>query len=448
MAEVFVEFAEKSSDTLPIGRCWAVEDGLVGHGQSSDRPGFAWSVVRSGRRAVVPAVPNRRPRRVDLPRQPCRVADGRLIGYHPAMTTFRLCRRLADFDGAALRRLLMALLFGVAGGAVFAWLDLPLPWMLGAMTSTMAASLAGARITVPQTVRQPMIAVVGVMLGGAFTPERLQGMLAWLPSMAILPIYVLSIGVFILFYLRKISGFDHKTAFFAATPGGLSEMVILADQIGGDMRSVALFHAARLVLIVFSIPLLASLVVSVETTSVPQSTGQGIQPFDLLVLVGLGVVGWTLANRLGLPAPAFMGPLFASTVAHLIGVTDHSPPYALVAGAQLVIGSSVGARFSGVPIRLILRTLAIGTGGTLLMFGVTLIFALVLHQVTGNPLVLLLLALIPGGFPEMSLIALGMGMDPAFVVTHHGLRVFLVVTLTLPIFSWLSRSGWFRRHWP
>lgn len=52
------------------------------------------------------------------------------------------------------------------------------------------------------------------------------------------------------------------TTFFAATPGGLSEVVLLSDQLGGDMRNVALFHTARLVLIVFSIPLIASFVVT------------------------------------------------------------------------------------------------------------------------------------------------------------------------------------------
>ena len=82
------------------------------------------------------------------------------------------------------------------------------------------------------------------------------------------------------------------------------------------------------------------------------------------------------------------------------------------------------------------------------MFAVTLIFAIGLHWATGSPLALLLLALIPGGFPEMSLIALGMGFDPAFVVTHHGFRVLLVVTFALPLYSWLARSGWFERHWP
>ena len=41
----------------------------------------------------------------------------------------------------------------------------------------------------------------------------------------------------------------------------------------------------------------------------------------------------------------------------------------------------------------------------------------------------------------MSLIALAMGVDPAFVVTHHSVRVFLVVLIALPAFAWLQRAG-------
>jgi hypothetical protein len=73
---------------------------------------------------------------------------------------------------------------------------------------------------------------------------------------------------------------------------------------------------------------------------------------------------------------------------------------------------------------------------------VTFAFGGVLHGLTGQSLALLLLAFIPGGFAEMSLIALGMGVDPAFVVTHHSLRVFLVVLIALPLFAWLQRRGW------
>lgn len=355
---------------------------------------------------------------------------------------------IAGLRSLPLGRIALGLLIGFVGGACFAYADLPLPWMLGAMAATMAASLSGADITLPQSIRKPMIAVVGVALGSAFTPDRLAGLATWLPSIAVLPIYVAVVGCVILFYLRSMSHFDAKTAFFAATPGGLSEMIILSDQLGGDMRNVALFHTARLVLIVFSIPLIASFVVTLDPASTIDQGGGEFVPDDLLILAGLLIAGWLLAIPLRLPSPAFMGPLFLSSAVHLSGLTAAAPPFAVIAAAQLVIGTSVGCRFSGVPLSLILKTLTIGAGGALMMFVVTLIFVLGLYLVTGNPLALLLLALIPGGFPEMSLIALGMGFDPAFVVTHHGVRVLLVVAFALPVYSYLERSGWFERYWP
>ena len=355
---------------------------------------------------------------------------------------------LADIDLPASRRLVLALFFGLIGGAAFAFADLPLPWMLGAMAATMGASFSGVEIALPQPLRKLMIAVVGVTLGSAFTPDRLEGIVTWLPSIAVLPIYVAVIGCLILVYLRWLSTFDGKTAFFAATPGGLSEMVLLSDQLGGDMRNVALFHSARLVLIVFSMPVIAHVFVTSEPAAIIDHSDHALVPVDLLILAALLVAGWALAIPLRLPSPSFMGPLFLSSAVHLGGLTEASPPFVVVAAAQLVIGASVGCRFSGVSLGLILKTLTIGAGGALLMFAVTLLFALGLYVATGNPLALLLLALIPGGFPEMSLIALGMGFDPAFVVTHHGVRVLLVVTFALPVYMMLERTGWFRRHWP
>jgi uncharacterized membrane protein AbrB (regulator of aidB expression) len=75
------------------------------------------------------------------------------------------------------------------------------------------------------------------------------------------------------------------------------------------------------------------------------------------------------------------------------------------------------------------------------MLLITLAFGAALHPLTGYSLTLLLLAFIPGGLTEMSLIALALGVDPAFVVTHHGVRVFLVVLIALPAFAWLKRMG-------
>ncbi len=339
-------------------------------------------------------------------------------------------------------QLIAALAIGVLGGVLFNATGLPLPWLLGALAATTAASLLGARLAIPGRLRQPMIALLGVMLGGAFTPERLAGAAAWLPSLAALPFYVVTVGALILLYLRRMSDFDRPTAFFAATPGGMSEMIALSDQLGGDQRRVSLVHGTRLLFIVFSIPFLARAFGS-DPAAAPRSLTTldlDLTAFALLTLAG--VLGWLFARRVRLPAATFVGPLLGSTAVHLAGLIATEPPYLLLAIAQLVIGSSVGARFSGTPLGLVLRALGLGAGATLLMLLVTFAFGGVLAELTGQSLALLLLAFIPGGFAEMSLIALGMGVDPAFVVTHHSLRVFLVVLIALPLYAWLERRGW------
>jgi hypothetical protein len=333
-----------------------------------------------------------------------------------------------------------ALGLGALGGAGFAVLGLPLPWLLGALALTTASSIGGLELRVPEPLRRPMIAVLGAMLGTTFTPDRLAGALAWLPTLSALPIYVILVGTVIFVYLRRLSRFDPTSAFFAATPGGLSEMIALSDQLGGDQRRVSLVHGARLLFIVSTIPFIAQ-VFGYEPPQRPSSLDLEVDPAGLAILAALGALGYLLARRLRLPAATFVGPLLGSAAAHLAGWIETHPPYLLKAFAQLVLGSAVGARFSGTPVALIGRTLLLGAGATVIMLLITLGFGAALHALTGHSLPLLLLAFIPGGFTEMSLIALAMGVDPAFVVTHHSVRVFLVVLIALPAFTWLKRTG-------
>ena len=84
-----------------------------------------------------------------------------------ARTPAGFLRSIRETDVPAL---LKALVLGVVGGAVFAALNLPLPWMLGAMLFTSAAAVAGARIVVPIGLRSIMVVVLGIMLGSAFDP--------------------------------------------------------------------------------------------------------------------------------------------------------------------------------------------------------------------------------------------------------------------------------------
>ena len=80
--------------------------------------------------------------------------------------------------------------------------------------------------------------------------------------------------------------------------------------------------------------------------------------------------------------------------------------------------------------------ISIGSTAILMVFGV--LFGLALEQITDVPWFVLVLAYAPGGLAEMSLIALALGRDVAFVATHHLTRIFAVL-FSLPLLSGLIR---------
>lgn len=335
-----------------------------------------------------------------------------------------------------MREPAIALSSGLAGGFVFTWVGIPLGWLLGAIFATATATFCGLAPGVPPVLRSVVIAVLGLLIGGSFEPGQVSAIGLWLPSTALLVVYVLFVGAISLWYLRRFAQLAPATAFFAATPGGLSEMVMLSDRMGADMRSVALVHATRVLLIVTLAPVLVQVLGGVQQPSLPAGTPA---LSDLVILAAAGLAGALAARRLALPAPELMGPMLLSAGLHLSDVVAAQVPREVVIFAQITIGAAVGSRFRGLGVRRVLLQLLVGLGLTLLMFAVSALFALGLHLWTGLPFVALVLAYVPGGVVEMGTIALALGVDPAFVTAHHLIRIGLVVLLAPLLFPWWRR---------
>ena len=334
----------------------------------------------------------------------------------------------------------MALSVGAIGGVVFTYLRAPLPWMLGAMCATTAAAIMGANVRIPRGLRWIMLSVLGVMLGGAFTPDVLGRSSLWIGSLATLFAFVVFVAGSVAYSLRRFARFDATTAYFSASPGGLSEMVAVGDAMGGDERTISLMHAVRLLLTVLAVPFWFRLFQGYEP-SAQGSIGNmdwAIAPGDAIVLGLCAVTGYWAAKRLHVPAPALTGPLVFSALVHLSGLTAGSPPGSLTALAQVVIGTSLGCRFVGIAVREMLGTMVTGALSTLFMLALAVVLALTVEATAGLPFAALLLAFTPGGLAEMTLISLSLGIDAAFVSTHQMMRIFFIVALFPFAFRFLT----------
>ncbi|MGY9047295.1 hypothetical protein P775_07590 [Puniceibacterium antarcticum] len=338
----------------------------------------------------------------------------------------------------------LALALGLAGGLLFSALGAPLPWMLGPMIFNTIAAVLNAPIRPPLRVRPYVIVVIGVMLGAGFKPDVLSQAGDWLLSFSFLGLYLAASCLLVVPFYRRFGGFDTVTAYFAGMPGGLNEMILIGRDFGGDDARIALAHAARIVIVVSLVAVWFRLIAGYDLGDRSQFgvSFSEIPLQDLLVLLICGVIGFYLGPLLRLPAPTLIGPMLVSAAAHLAGLTSNPPPSELVVLAQLILGTIIGCRFVGSKARDIGHALLLSLGATIIMLAVTVAFAVAFHDLFGQTTEQVLLAYSPGGLAEMSLVALSMHAEVAYVATHHVVRITMVILVAPLVFRWLqSRSS-------
>ena len=339
-----------------------------------------------------------------------------------------------------MKRTAIALIAGGIGGGLFFIAGLPLAWMLGSMCFSTIAALRGLNLAVNNTLRKVMTAILGVMLGSGFSTDTWEAMGRWSGGLILLLISVtLSMAIVYLFY-RRIGKLDPTTAYFSAAPGGLNVMYEVGEAKGGDGPTIALIHASRILILVMTVPMIFRYGFGSAGSGQMVSLFGSIQDIAgdgwLLVAALVGYGGGYLCR---LPAYHLMGPLILTAIFQMAGITDVSPPMILVYASQLVIGTAIGTRFLGIRFRDIRRVIGLSFLSTALMVLIATIFAFFFAETIGVSIAGIILAFSPGGLAEMSLVALALGIDVAFVSTMHVIRISLIIALVPMAYSGLER---------
>jgi membrane AbrB-like protein len=334
---------------------------------------------------------------------------------------------------AGVGPVILAIVIGGVGGFIFNWLKMPLAWMLGSCMFTTVAAFAGLRVGMRVQLRQGMIIILGVLLGSGFSADLARQLGQWAVSLGIVSLMTLSAATLCYFWLRHFTDWNKPTCYFAAMPGGLNDMTILGGAMGGEERAIALAQALRILTVVMTIPVWYRLVNGAQTSVLTMVRGPtGNDWRDYAILIACGIAGAAVARLLRLPAAFMMGPMFLSAAVHLGGFTASRPPGELVAAAQVVVGAGIGCRFVGAAIDKLHKEMAASIGAAVIMIIVAVVFAKISVAITGLNLDATVLSYAPGGFAEMSLIGLALGIEVAMVATHHLFRLFLIL-LTSPL---------------
>lgn len=336
---------------------------------------------------------------------------------------------------ASLGRFFPTLALGLIGGGLAYWLHLPLPWLLGAMIATTVASLTGIPLRSPGKGRQGVLVVIGVMLGSAFTADMTGEAMRWGGSLAIMLIATAVMMAFSVWFSHRVAGHSWETSLYSGVPGGVSTVTVMALSSGADLRIIGITHAVRILVLLLAIPPVLQFIGHVDISGTAPGLSQWLwmpDATDVAWLLAAGIAGIWLGKFLRLPSPLLFGPALVSAMLHFSGLTHAAVPAVIIALAQVIIGISVGVRFAGAPMAEVGMAMLMAVIQALALLLLAIFAAWIGHLLTGYSAAAALLAYMPGGAPELSLVALSLGIDPAFVTTHHLLRITLLVLL-LPL---------------
>ena len=347
-----------------------------------------------------------------------------------------------------LTRTVLTLLMALLAAVSCVQLGTPLPWMIGPLLATAVLSMLGAPTYSHTPLRNASQWVIGAALGLYFTPQVVALVLSLWWAIALNVVWAMALGVAFGAWLHRvhhgpgafhIAGLARSTTYFAAPIGGASEMTQMAERRGAQTELVASSHSLRVLLVTLIIPFgfqFAGLHGLDTTLPGPRNISwPGLAA--LAALTGLGC--WVMV-RLDRTNPWFLGALAASLLLTATGHTWSAIPTWMTNAAQLVIGISLGVRFSRSFVHLAPRWLASVALGTLAMIALCSGFAWLLARATQLHWATVLLGTSPGGIAEMAITAKVLQLGVPLVTALHVTRLAAVLLLAEPMYRLIEHE--------
>jgi membrane AbrB-like protein len=332
--------------------------------------------------------------------------------------------------------LAVSCLVAFAGAAV----GLPSPALFGGLIVGLVFALrTGWELTMPDPAARTAQGILGVSLGVLVQTSTLSAI-----ATNALPIFgvmfatlAATVGAGLL--MSRITGLDRPTASFGMIAGGASGIVAISRDLGADERLVAVMQYLRVLVIVILTPIVAGIIGGTSTAvQVPSTLGDGTLR-GVITLVVCIVVGVRAAKLVHLPAGSLLGPLILAAALGLAEPGWIAPvPAVLLQLGYIVIGLSVGVRFTVASLRHAARILPTTLGLILALLLVSAGLGMLLVPLAGVEPLDAYLATTPGGLYAVLAAASTSDVDTTFVLSVQVLRVFVMLLAAPLLARWLA----------
>lgn len=311
---------------------------------------------------------------------------------------------------------------------------IPAGAMTGAILGVAVLNCLTGKASVPAVAKPCMQVMGGALLGHTISRRDLDKMHTIMKAALILILTMFLLNITTGFGIYKLSDMNITTALLAAAPGGVSDMALIAEDLGADMQIVSILQLFRMfgIYLIFP-PVLRYVQKRQRGRNIPDGNeAQRAREIredkgkNCLITLAAAFGGGFLFERLGMPAGFMVGSVAACGVFNIWKGRGYIPGNWRFF-IQSVTGAIIGCRMTRESLRLLGKLAAPVICMILGMLLFTFLFGWIMARVSELDFQTSLLCLTPGGIQETSLLAGDMGCDASAVVVLHTVRLVTVI---------------------
>ncbi|MEO1772155.1 hypothetical protein JZO67_004137 [Enterococcus sp. 665A] len=156
---------------------------------------------------------------------------------------------------------LLILLIAGLGGLLGMYLEIPVGALIFSLIFSCGLKLLKNTAPLNNKIRQLAQILAGSIIGSTFTRESLEQIVQLFIPACLLLISYLLINILFGFIVYKRGILDLRSALFASSPAGATDISLIAGELGGDMPKIAGIQICRTLYTIIILPILVRLVV-------------------------------------------------------------------------------------------------------------------------------------------------------------------------------------------